>query len=152
MTEPVHIRKIQEILPHRYPFLLVDRILEVEPGVRLLARKNVTVNEPFFNGHFPTRPIMPGVLICEALAQAAGLLSYYTAEYDKGGKVIFLMGLDRARFRQPVTPGDVLELEVSLLKQRRDIWKFRGEARVDGKKVAECELMATVRDASEVDE
>ena len=140
------VTKIQEILPHRYPFLLVDRVVSVEPGERITAYKNVTVNEAFFNGHFPGHPVMPGVLICEAMAQAAALLAHASAEYDAAGKVIYLMGMDRVRFRQPVIPGDRLDLEVELVRRKGSIWKQKAVAKVEGKKVAECELLATIRD------
>ena len=146
---PFDIQNILGKLPHRYPFLLVDRVLEVEPGKRILAIKNVTINEPFFQGHFPVMPVMPGVLIVEALAQAAALLAFYSnqeeddAGEEKEGKPVLLMGVDKARFRQMVTPGDQLHLEVTLVQFRRRIFKFSCKALVDGKRVASCDLMAT---------
>ena len=136
---------IQEILahlPHRYPFLLVDRVLECEPGVRLKALKNISVNEPMFTGHFPERPIFPGVLIMEALAQATGILAFKTTESKPDGtSLYYFAGIDNCRFKQPVVPGDQLILDVQVVKQKRGIWKFTGEARVDGKIVASADLM-----------
>jgi len=139
------IKKITSLLPHRYPFLLVDRVVEVEPGQRLLGYKNVTINEPFFQGHFPEKPVMPGVLIIEALAQATGLLAMESE--DVAGKVIYyLVGVDKARFKRPVVPGDQLMLEVEVLKQRRGIWTFSGKGTVDGQVCASAEIMCTARD------
>jgi 3-hydroxyacyl-[acyl-carrier-protein] dehydratase len=138
--------EIQKILPHRYPFLLVDRVVEITPGQKLVAYKNVTVNEPFFSGHFPGHPVMPGVLILEALAQACALLAYKSAEIDPARKVTYLMAIDHAKFRKPVVPGDRLQLEVVVLKQKGPVWKNKGTATVDGAKVAEGEFLATVVD------
>ncbi|MEN8259003.1 MAG: 3-hydroxyacyl-ACP dehydratase FabZ [Pseudomonadota bacterium] len=136
------ILKIQEYLPHRYPFLLVDRIIECEPGKRLLALKNVTYNEPFFQGHFPQKPIMPGVLIMEALAQATGLLASESAPDVLGkGMTYYLVGLDKARFKRPVVPGDQLMLEAVYLRNKRNIWAFSCRAEVDGDFVASAEIM-----------
>ncbi|WP_119632739.1 3-hydroxyacyl-ACP dehydratase FabZ [Methylocaldum marinum] len=136
------IQKIKEYLPHRYPFLLVDRVLEVEPGKRLLAYKNVTYNEPFFTGHFPELPIMPGVLIIEALAQTTGLLASETAPDVLGkGMVYYLVGLDKVRFKRPVVPGDRLMLEATYLRHKRNIWAFSCRAEVDGEFVASAEIM-----------
>ncbi|HPU80537.1 3-hydroxyacyl-ACP dehydratase FabZ [Accumulibacter sp.] len=136
------IHEIIEQLPHRYPFLLVDRVLECEPGQAIHAYKNVTINEPFFTGHFPHHPVMPGVLILEALAQAAGILSFKTlgAKPDSSS-LFYFVGIDGARFKKTVTAGDQLHLHVSILRQMRNIWKFKAEARVDGEIVAEAELM-----------
>ena len=141
------INEILHYLPHRYPFLLIDRVLEIEPGVRALALKNVTMNEPFFPGHFPHHPVMPGVLIMEALAQAAGILSFKTmgAKPDDDS-VFYFVGIDNARFKKPVLPGDQLHLHVEILRQMRGIWKYKVEARVDGEVVAEAELMCAKRD------
>jgi 3-hydroxyacyl-[acyl-carrier-protein] dehydratase len=139
------ILEIEEILPHRYPFLLVDRVVEVVPGQKLIAYKNVTVNEPFFSGHFPGHPVMPGVLILEALAQASALLAYKSGGSAKD-KVIYLMAVDNARFRKPVRPGDRLQLEVELVRRKGSIWKEKGVATVDGVRVAEAEFMATMVD------
>ena len=138
--------EIQKLLPHRYPFLLIDRVTEIVEGEKLVGYKNVTVNEPFFGGHFPGHPVMPGVLIVEALAQASALLAYKSAGIDPEEKVTYLMGVDAARFRKPVVPGDKLTLEVEVLKQKGPVWKTRGTALVDGQKVAEAEFLATVVD------
>lgn len=139
---PLDIQKIKEYLPHRYPFLLVDRVLEVDPGKRLLAFKNVTYNEPFFTGHFPELPIMPGVLIIEALAQTTGLLASETAPDVLGkGMVYYLVGLDKVRFKRPVVPGDRLMLEATYLRHKRNIWAFSCRAEVDGEFVASAEIM-----------
>jgi len=139
------IAKITSLLPHRYPFLLVDRVIEVEPGERLVAIKNVTINEPFFQGHFPEKPVMPGVLIIEALAQATGLLAMESEEVA-GKAIYYLVGVDKARFKRPVVPGDQVQLEVSVLKTRRGIWTFSGKATVDGAVCASAEIMCTARD------
>jgi 3-hydroxyacyl-[acyl-carrier-protein] dehydratase len=137
-----NIQTILEILPHRYPFLLLDRILECT-NEEVVGLKNVSINEPFFQGHFPTRPIMPGVLIVEALAQAGGILAFsLVPQYDNNA--IYFMGMDKVRFRKPVRPGDQLILKIKLLKQRGPIFKMKGEAFVDDQLVAEAELMATV--------
>ncbi len=135
------IQKILEKLPHRYPFVLLDRILELSEQ-EIVGLKNVTINEPFFQGHFPDHPIMPGVLIIEAMAQAGGLLAFHLAPETSGNNVYF-MGVDKARFRKPVRPGDQLIMKIKLIKQRGAIFKMKGEAFVDGQLVAEGELMAT---------
>ncbi len=140
------IHEILDYLPHRYPMLLVDRVLEVIPGERIVALKNVSINEPFFPGHYPHHPVMPGVLVIEALAQTAAILSFKTM----GGKpddksVYYFVGIDGARFKRPVSPGDQLIFEVSILANKRGIWKFAAQARVDGQVAAEAELMCTVR-------
>lgn len=136
------IQEILEHLPHRYPFLLVDRVLECEPGKRLKAVKNVSVNEPMFTGHFPERPIFPGVLIMEALAQATGILAFKTTNSKPdGSSLYYFAGIDNCRFKQPVVPGDQLILEVEVIKEKRGIWKFKAEARVDDKVVASADLM-----------
>jgi 3-hydroxyacyl-[acyl-carrier-protein] dehydratase len=144
------IHQVLELLPHRYPFLLVDRVLSCEPGKKLVAIKNVTINEPFFGGHFPHHPVMPGVLIVEALAQAAAILSFKTMN-GRGDdqSVYYFVGIDKARFKKPVTAGDTLMLEVTLQRYVRGIWKFWTEARVEDKVVAEAELMCTVRSLKE---
>ena len=140
------IGQILEHLPHRYPFLLVDRVLEVEPGKRIVALKNVSSNEPFFPGHFPHYPVMPGVLIVEALAQAAAILSFKSIDRKPDANtVVYLVGVDKARFKRPVTPGDQLRLEVDLLVHRRGLWKFAAAAKVDEQLVASCEIMCTER-------
>jgi 3-hydroxyacyl-[acyl-carrier-protein] dehydratase len=136
------INTIQEFLPHRYPFLLIDRVLEVEPMQKLLGIKNVTYNEPFFSGHFPKQPIMPGVLIIEALAQATGLLAGASMEGLVGkGKTYYLVGLDKVRFKRPVVPGDQLRLEATYLRHKRNIWAFACRAEVEGELVASAEIM-----------
>jgi 3-hydroxyacyl-[acyl-carrier-protein] dehydratase len=138
------IRDIERILPHRYPFLLVDRVDELGPD-RIVARKLVSRNEPQFNGHFPGHPVMPGVLIIEALAQAGALLAASVVSFDPAKQVIYFMAIDKARFRKPVVPGDLLSLEVTPLRKGGAIWKLRGEAKVDGALVAEAELMASIQ-------
>ena len=135
--------EIAALLPHRYPFQFVDRVLEYEDGKRIVALKNVTINEPFFRGHFPEQPLMPGVLICEALAQAGALLAHRSTDGVHAGCVVVLTGLDGARFRRPVLPGDQLHLEVTVLRRRRPLWKMQGLARVDGHVAAEAELSLT---------
>ena len=139
--------EIQAILPHRYPFLLVDRIEELEIGKRVIGIKNVTVNEPFFQGHFPGRPIMPGVLIIEAMAQVGGVLAFKSANQG-GAKLVYFMGIDKAKFRKPVLPGDRLRFVVDILKARHPYWKMRGEAYVEDSLVCEDELMAMVTDGT----
>jgi 3-hydroxyacyl-[acyl-carrier-protein] dehydratase len=141
------IRAIERILPHRYPFLLVDRVDEVGPE-RLVARKLVTRNEPHFNGHFPGHPVMPGVLIVEALAQAGALLAAQLVDFNPETHVIYFMAIDKAKFRKPVVPGDVLTLEVTPLRKGGAIWKLRGEAKVGETLVAEAELMASIQPRS----
>lgn len=150
------VSAIASLLPHRYPFLLVDRVVELAAGDRIVALKNVTVNEPFFVGHFPQRPLMPGVLICEALVQAGGILARASvAPLDEAlerpeNRLAMLTGLDRARFRRQVSPGDQLRLEVAIQRRRGTFWKMEGKARVDGKIVAELEF--TVADVAPDDE
>ncbi len=143
------IRAIEGILPHRYPFLLVDRVDEIGED-KIVARKLVSRNEPHFNGHFPGHPVMPGVLIIEALAQAGALLAAQLVGFDPATQVIYFMAIDKARFRKPVVPGDLLMLEVVPLRKGGAIWKLRGEAKVDGVVVAEAELLASIqpRDAA----
>ena len=141
------IQKIMEYLPHRYPFLLVDRVIELVPGDRITALKNVTINEPFFTGHFPGRPVMPGVLIIEAMAQAGGLLAIESNPADKRGQLIYFMGMDKVRFRKPVVPGDQLIFEAKLLKMRSKVAKMSGTASVDNQIAAEAELMASFGDS-----
>ena len=138
----IEIDEIMKILPHAYPFLLVDRIVEIEPEKRIVGIKNVTYNEPFFPGHFPGRPIMPGVLIVEAMAQTAGVLVFKSLPEEKFRQPVFFLGIDHVRFRKPVTPGDQLRLELEITKHRQAIWGFKGKALVDGKLVAEAELLA----------
>lgn len=141
------IQQIMRFLPHRYPFLLVDKILELTPGSSIVGCKNVTFNEPFFAGHFPSFPVMPGVLIIEAMAQTGGIFALESlnikAAEDPDAK-IFFMSIDKARFRKPVQPGDTLIMTMKLINQRRDIWKFHGQAEVDGTLVSEAEMMASI--------
>ena len=140
------IQEILDHLPHRFPMLLVDRVLECEPGKGIVAIKNVTINEPFFSGHFPHHPVMPGVLVIEALAQAAAILSFRTLGTRPDDRsVYYFVGIDEARFKRPVVPGDQLLLEVTLERSVRGIWKFRAEARVGESLAAEARLMCTVR-------
>jgi 3-hydroxyacyl-[acyl-carrier-protein] dehydratase len=145
----MNIDEVMQYLPHRYPFLLIDRVTEIEPGKSIVAIKNVTINEPFFPGHFPGVPVMPGVLIMEALAQAAGLLAFKTKNYapEEIG-IIYFVGIDNARFRKPVKPGDQLVLKADILREARGIWKYACRAEVDGEVAAEAEIMATLRDKS----
>ena len=143
------IHEILKHLPHRYPFLLVDRVLDFETGKSIHAYKNVTINEPFFAGHFPHHPVMPGVLIMEALAQAAGILSFKTmGEMPDEDSVFYFVGIDHARFKKPVSAGDQLHLHVEILRQMRGIWKYKAEARVDRNVVAEAELMCAKREVA----
>jgi len=137
------INEVMKILPHRYPFLLVDRVIENDPGKRIVAVKNVTMNEPFFEGHFPGHPVMPGVLIIEGMAQAGGLLVVLANGKDTSNKVCYFVSVDKAKFRRPVRPGDQLRIEVDVLSCKRGIWAFTGKAFVDGKLAAEAELKAT---------
>jgi 3-hydroxyacyl-[acyl-carrier-protein] dehydratase len=145
--QPLDVEAVQRLLPHRPPFLLVDRVTSWSPGVKLTAQKAVTMNEPFFGGHFPGHPVMPGVLVLEALAQACALLAILSlpAE-DVRRKVTYLMGIDGARFRRPVVPGDRLELVVEITRQKGSVWKEYGKALVDGQVVAEAEFMAMLAD------
>ncbi len=143
MENRYDIQKILELLPHRYPFLLVDRVIELIPDERITALKNVTINEPFFPGHFPGQPVMPGVLIIEAMAQAGGLLAFASGSGDNLGKLIYFMGMDKVRFRKPVIPGDQLIFEAKILKWRSKVAKMSGTATVDNQLVAEAELMAS---------
>jgi 3-hydroxyacyl-[acyl-carrier-protein] dehydratase len=140
------INEILRYLPHRYPFLLIDRVLEIEEGKRIRAVKNVTMNEPFFPGHFPHHPVMPGVLIIEAMAQAAALLSFKSAgATPDGNSIVLFAGIDNVRFKRQVTPGDQLVFDVDTLQSKRGIYKYKGIARVDGQIVTEAELMCAVR-------
>jgi 3-hydroxyacyl-[acyl-carrier-protein] dehydratase len=143
----MEIEQVMQYLPHRYPFLLIDRVIEMEIGKTITAIKNVTINEPFFPGHFPGAPVMPGVLILEAMAQAAAILSFKTkniATEDIG--IVYFAGIDGARFKKPVKPGDQLVLKINIVREMRGIWKYTGRAEVGGVLAAEAELMATLRD------
>ncbi len=147
----IDIFEILKYLPHRYPFLLVDKVVACEPGKRLTAVKNVTINEPFFQGHFPERPVMPGVLLLEALAQATGVLGIKTMEESPPEEsMYFFVGIDNARFKKPVGPGDQVLLDVELVKVRRNIWVFHGKASVEGRLVASADLMCTYRSIGEI--
>jgi len=150
MTLPVlDIHKILQKLPHRYPILLVDRVLEIELGVRIKALKNVTINEPYFVGHFPARPVMPGVMMLEALAQAAALLSFESMGTDSADdSVVYFVGIDGARFKRPVEPGDQLILEATIERVKSGIYKYKTRASVDGETAVEAELMCTMRKIS----
>jgi 3-hydroxyacyl-[acyl-carrier-protein] dehydratase len=144
--QQMDIHAILEILPHRYPFLLVDRVLSVDPGKSIVALKNVTINEPFFPGHYPHHPVMPGVLIIEAMAQVAALLSFQTMPSKPDEKsVYYFAGIDGARFKRPVTPGDQLIIKVELTRSMRGVFKFQAVAEVDGQLAAQAELMCTVK-------
>lgn len=139
----IPINEIMNTLPHRYPFLLVDRVTELQPREYIKGIKNVTINEPFFPGHFPGQPIMPGVLIIEAMAQIAGILAYRSGIE---GKSMYFMSIENAKFRRPVIPGDQINFEIKAVKQRGPVWKFQGSARVDDKVVAEAEITAMITD------
>ena len=140
------INQIKEYLPHRYPLLLVDRVLSWESGKNIVAIKNVTINEEFFNGHFPNKPVMPGVMTIEALAQTSALLAFLTmGQKPDENAVVYFLGIDNARFKRPVEPGDQLRMQVEILRQSRGIWKFQARATVDDQLVVEAELMCTMR-------
>ena len=144
------INQIKEYLPHRYPLLLVDRVLDWESGKSITALKNVTVNEEFFNGHFPHKPVMPGVLMIEALAQTAALLSFLTeGRKPDENTVVYFLGIDNARFKRPVEPGDQLKMKVEITRCKRGIWQYRAEASVDGQLAVEGDLMCTMRSATD---
>jgi 3-hydroxyacyl-[acyl-carrier-protein] dehydratase len=143
IPENIDILEILKVLPHRYPFVMVDRILDIEVGKQVVGLKNVTINEPFFQGHFPQRPVMPGVLILEGLAQVGGIMAYYAHPEAIGNKLLFFAGIDKARFRRPVVPGDQLIFTLDLLKEKRSVMVMSAKAEVDGKLVAEAELMAS---------
>lgn len=146
MTEILDIRRILEILPHRYPMLLIDRMKDVVPNESCVGIKNVTINEPFFNGHFPGAPVMPGVLIVEAMAQTAGALVVHSAGKALEGKLVYFLAIDEARFRKPVMPGDQLHIHVKKEQNRRNVWRFKGEAKVDGAVCAEAIVTAMIMD------
>ena len=142
----IEINEIMKILPHRYPFLLVDRIVEHELGKKIVGLKNVTINEPFFQGHFPGYPVMPGVLIIEAMAQVGGILAYMASNDEIRRKLCYFVGIDNAKFRRPVLPGDQLRIEMEAVSNRRNIWCFHGKVFVDDKLATEADLRATFAD------
>ncbi len=146
ITEPVNITEVMELIPHRYPILLVDRIVEYTPGVSAVGLKNVTFNEPHFNGHFPGWPVMPGVLIVEAMAQTSACLVVKTLGEEAKGKIVYFMSIEEAKFRKPVTPGDQLHIHVEVVQNRRNVWKFKGEAKVNGIICAEAVFSAMIMD------
>ena len=142
----VDIGRILEMIPHRYPFLMIDKVVEMVPNVSACGIKNVTINEPHFQGHFPQRPVMPGVLIIEAMAQTAAVLVVHSLGSDAEGKLVYFMTIDSARFRKPVVPGDTVHIHVHKQRHRGAVWKFTGEAKVDGRLVAEAEFAAMILD------
>jgi 3-hydroxyacyl-[acyl-carrier-protein] dehydratase len=150
MTDPpgatIEIERIKQMIPHRYPMLMVDRIIDVVPNMRATGIKNVTINEPFFQGHFPSFPVMPGVLIIEAMAQTAAVLVVGSLGPDKEGRLVYFMTIDSARFRKPVVPGNTVHIHVVKQRHRGAVWKFKGEAKVDGVLVAEAIYAAMIRD------
>ncbi|WP_414041842.1 3-hydroxyacyl-ACP dehydratase FabZ [Acidithiobacillus sp. M4-SHS-6] len=148
MVSELNIQDIMKRLPHRYPFLLVDRVLDVQVGKSLRAIKNVTMNEPFFQGHFPAMPVMPGVLIIESLAQAAALLAFVSEDKYGENAAVYFAGIDKARFRKPVTPGDRLELLANVSRRRSGMWQMETQALVDGSEVASALLLATLRETA----
>ena len=143
MNKTIDILEIMKSLPHRYPFIMIDRILQIVPDEKIVALKNVTINEPFFQGHFPGNPIMPGVLIIEAMGQAGAVLASESMSREEQGSLIYFMGMDRVKFRKPVIPGDQLVFEMKFLKRRGKVFKMAGIAYVDEKIVVEAQLMAT---------
>lgn len=138
----LEVGELMQLLPHRYPMLMIDRLVEIKPGESAVGIKNVTYNEPFFPGHFPQAPVMPGVLMIEAMAQAAAAYTSYTEELDVEGKIVLFMGVDKARFRRPVVPGDQLRIKVKTIQRRPPVWRFEGVAEVDGKKATEATFAA----------
>lgn len=146
MTDPVNITEVMELIPHRYPILLVDRIVEYTPGVSAVGLKNVTFNEPHFNGHFPGWPVMPGVLIVEAMAQTSACLVVKTLGDEAKGKIVYFMSIEEAKFRKPVTPGDQLHIHVEVVQNRRNVWKFKGVAKVGETICAEAVFSAMIMD------
>ena len=146
LATELDIDGIMKRIPHRYPFLMIDRIVDIIPGESAVGIKNVTVNEPHFQGHFPARPVMPGVLIIEAMAQTSAALVVHTLGQEAQGKLVYFMSVDGGKFRKPVVPGDVLKIHVKRLQRRANVWKFQGEAKVDGQLVAEANYAAMIMD------
>lgn len=144
----LEVEELMQLLPHRYPFLLVDRLVDIKPGEGAVGIKNVSYGEQFFQGHFPQKPVMPGVLIIEAMAQAAAAYTSYTEELDVQGKIVLFMGVDKARFRKPVIPGDQLRIAVKIIHRRPPVWRFASEATVDGKRVADAQYSAMLAQAA----
>lgn len=144
--DTIDIMRVMEAIPHRFPFLMIDRVVELQRDVSAVGIKNVTINEQFFQGHFPRQPVMPGVLIIEAMAQTAGILVVETLEGAAAGKLVYFMTIDEARFRKPVVPGDTLRILVTKLRNRANVWKFSGEARVEGTLVAQAQFAAMIMD------
>lgn len=145
----IDIKRIMEMLPHRYPLLLIDRLIDIEPNESAIALKNVTINENFFQGHFPGAPVMPGVLIIEAMAQTAAALVVHSGGKELEGKLVYFMAIDAAKFRKPVTPGDTLHIHVKRQQNRRNVWRFACEAKVEGAVCAEAEVTAMIVDNKE---
>jgi 3-hydroxyacyl-[acyl-carrier-protein] dehydratase len=154
MTDEAHkgevstadVMRVMEMIPHRYPFLMVDRVVDIQADEGAVGIKNVTINEPFFTGHFPAQPVMPGVLIVESMAQTAAVLVVETLGEDAAGKLVYFMTVDEARFRRPVSPGDSMRIHVTKVRRRGSVWKFKGEARVEGTTVADATFSAMIRD------
>ncbi len=147
VEDVIDIGRIKEMIPHRFPMLMIDKVLDVVIDVHATGIKNVSVNEPFFQGHFPAEPVMPGVLIIEAMAQTAAVLVVATLGREKEGRLVYFMSIDSARFRKPVVPGDTIEIYVAKIRNRGNVWKFRGEARVDGVVVADAVYAAMIRES-----
>ncbi len=140
------IERVQQLIPHRYPFLMIDRVVDLVPDVSATGIKNVTINEPYFQGHFPTRPVMPGVMVIESMAQTAAVLVVSTLGPESEGRLVYFMSVDNARFRKPVVPGDTLHVHVYKRRQRGNVWKFDAQAKVDGRVVADATFAAMILD------
>ena len=146
-VDRIDIMRIMELIPHRFPFLMIDRIVDLVPFESATGIKNVSINEPFFQGHFPSQAVMPGVLVIESMAQTAGVVVIHSMGAEAEGKLVYFMLIDSARFRRPIVPGDQIQVKVKMLRRRGNVWKFRGEAIVDGKLVAEAVFSAMIMDA-----